>query len=58
MGFPPVIGQVTTGNIYLEKDVCMLGGFENVILGHRTQVYSTMKEIAEEKLDVFMFGKF
>ncbi len=55
VGFPPM-GQVTTGNIYLDGDDCMLGGIENTLLGHRTYSYNSLRNIAGDFIDVFMFG--
>ena len=56
LGFPP-LGHVHTGNIFVEGDVCRLGGYENTLLGYRTPLYDIIEEYNNlESIDIIMFG--
>ena len=58
VGFP-AIGQVHTGNIFLEEDGrYSLGGFENTLLGYRTSQYTSIRnEGLLNRIDIIMLGK-
>ncbi len=56
-GFPP-LGHVHTGNIYFHvnrdgKEACLVGGYENTLLGYETTWRS---EKYNEAIDIVMFG--
>ena len=55
LGFLP-LGHVHTGNIYVEGDMCRLGGYENTLLGYRTHRYDLYSSRGKEFIDVIMFG--
>ena len=52
------IGQIHCGNVFFKDGCYLLGGYENVFLGYKTNIYS---KIAAEGLlshiDLIMFGK-
>ena len=50
LGFPP-LQHVHTGNIFVEGDVCRLGGYENTLLG-----YKVLSSPVSKYIDVIMFG--
>ena len=54
---PLVLGHVHTGNIFVENNVCRLGGFENVLLGYQTRQYNLLED-HRSQIDVIMFGRF
>ncbi len=57
LGLRPV-GHIQSGNIFVEGEVCRLGGYENRLLGYRTRLYGSCKEAnCSEDIDVAMFGK-
>ena len=57
VGFSPLC-HVHTGNIFVDGDICRLGGYDNTLLGYRPLLY---RSIAEKNLlrniDVIMFGE-
>ena len=55
-GFP-ALGHVQSGNVFIVNDTCLLGGYENTLLGYKTRLYKMCKEHLE-RLDVIMFGEF
>ena len=51
------IGQIHSGNVFLIEDRYVLGGYENSLLGYRTQCYQELsKKGLLDKIDVIMFG--
>ena len=54
LGFPP-LGHVHTGNIFVDGDVCRLGGYVNTLLGYKTRLHLISKNL--DAVDVVMFGK-
>ena len=56
-GFP-FMGHVQSGNIFVDGNICQLGGYENMLLGYRSRQY---REVAKEghvdSIDVIMFGE-
>ena len=56
-GFPN-IGHIQPGNIFVDGDICQVGGYENTLLGYKARLY---RKIAQENcldyIDVIMFGK-
>ena len=54
-GFPQ-LGHIQSGNVFIVNDVCLVGGYENTLLGYRTRMYKMCKEHIE-RLDVIMFGE-
>ena len=56
-GFPQLqLGHVQTGNIFVIDDVCLLGGYENTLLGYRTRLFRLCKDHLKH-FDVILFGK-
>ena len=56
-GFPQLqLGHVQTGNIFVVDDVCLLGGYENTLLGYRTRLFRLCKDHLKH-FDVILFGK-
>ena len=52
------VGHIQSGNIFVEGDVCMLGGYENMLLGYRTRLYNLCNTFScVEDIDTVMFGK-
>ena len=54
-GFPP-LGHVQTGNIFVDGDVCKLGGYENTLLGYKTRSYKQCRNHVDS-IDLILFGK-
>ena len=58
-GFPQ-LGHIQTGNVFIEDgqngNVCVLGGFENTLLGYKTRSYKLCKEHLES-IDLLLFGR-
>ena len=54
-GFPQ-LGHVQSGNDFIVNDTCLLGGYENTLLGYKTRVYKMCKDHIQQ-LDVIMFGE-
>ena len=51
------IGQIHSGNVFLIEDRCVLGGYENSLLGYRTHCYQELSQKGLlDKIDVIMFG--
>lgn len=55
LGLPP-IDHVQSGNVFVVNDVCLLGGYENTLLGYKTRIYRLCKDHLSY-LDVILFGK-
>ena len=54
-GFP-VLGHVQSGNVFIdEDDNCLLGGYENTLLGYKTRLYRLCRNNLQH-FDVIMFG--
>ena len=52
------MGHIQTGNIYVDANVCQLGGFENTLLGYRSRLHTRIAEGGHlESIDVVMFGR-
>ena len=50
--------HVHTGNIFVDGDICRLGGYDNTLLGYRTSLYRTIAEKnLLQNIDVIMFGE-
>ena len=57
LGFP-AIGQIHRGNVFFKDGRYVLGGYENVLLGYRTNLYSQIAKAGLlNAIDVIMFGK-
>ena len=42
----------------LDNDQCVLGGYENTLLGYRSSCFQTIKQAGlMDKIDVVMFGR-
>ena len=54
-GFPQ-LGHIQSGNVFIVNDVCLVGGYENTVLGYKTRMYKMCKEQIQ-RLDVIMFGE-
>ena len=54
-GFPQ-LGHIQSGNVFIVNDVCLVGGYENTLLGYKTRMYKMCKEHIQ-RLDVIMFGE-
>ncbi len=55
LGFEQV-GQIHTGNVFLDGDICRLGGYENTVFGYKTRL-TTLLHDYREAMDLIMFGK-
>ena len=53
-GFPQ-LGHVQSGNVFVVNNTCLVGGYENTLLGYKTRVHKMCKDCLE-RLDVIMFG--
>jgi hypothetical protein len=53
--FPRALGHIQTGNIFIDGDICTLGGYENTLLGYKTRSYKLCKEHLES-IDLILFG--
>lgn len=50
--------HVHVGNIFVKEDICLLGGYENRLLGYRPRLYSTTEKSGLLLyIDVIMFGE-
>ena len=50
--------HVHVGNIFVKDDTCLLGGYENKLLGYKPHLYETVaKEGLLLSIDVVMFGE-
>ena len=45
-----------TGNVFIDGEVCQLGGYENTLLGYKTRSYKMCKEHLDH-VDVILFGE-
>ena len=52
----PTLDHVQSGNIFVVDDVCLLGGYENTLLGYKTRLYMKCKDHMDQ-LDVILFGE-
>lgn len=43
--------------MFVEGDVCRLGGYENTLLGYKTRSYKVCKEHMED-IDLILFGMY
>jgi hypothetical protein len=50
------LGHIQSGNIFVVDDVCLLGGYENTLLGYRTRLFRLCKDHLQH-FDVILFGK-
>ena len=50
-----MLGHIQTGNIFVEDDVCRLGGYENTLVGYRTRLFRLCKDDLEH-FDIILFG--
>ena len=50
------VGQIHTGNVFLDGDICRLGGYENTVFGYKTRL-TTLLHDYREAMDLIMFGK-
>ena len=56
-GFPH-IGHVQTGNVFVDGDICQVGGYENTLLGYRTRFHhKIVEENCLEDIDIILFGE-
>ena len=55
LGFP-LIDHVQSGNVFVVDDICLLGGYENTLLGYKTRIYRLCKDHLSH-FDVILFGK-
>ena len=56
-GFPP-IGHIQAGNIFVDGNVCQVGGYENTLLGYKTRLHrSIANENCLDDIDIIMFGE-
>lgn len=52
------LAHIQTGNLFLDGEVCRLGGYENRLLGYRPHLYElSMSSGCFEDIDIFMFGE-
>ena len=52
------LGHVQTGNIFMDGDVCRLGGYENTLLGYWTSIFGNIARNGMlAAIDVIMFGE-
>ena len=49
-------GHIHTGNIFLDGDVCQLGGLENMLLGCRPRDHWKFDDY-KNMMDIFMLGE-
>ena len=51
---------MTSSNVFVEGEVCRLGGYENTLLGYKSRLYRRFRDHDlkdEEHIDVLMFGE-
>jgi PX domain-containing protein kinase-like protein len=53
-GFPP-LGNLQSGNIFVDRKICRLSGYENTLLGYRSRHYRLVK-VHPDAMDTIMFG--
>lgn len=52
------IGQIQSGNVFVIDGRCVLGGYENTLLGFWTSSYAALQEEGLlDKMDIIMFGE-
>ena len=52
------LGHIHTGNIFVEGEMCRLGGYENRLLGYRTRLDNLCRTFScSEDIDTIMFGE-
>ena len=58
-GFPP-LGHIHTGNIFITDRGCTLAGYDNTLLGYRSNFHrlfgKNLDQHLLESIDVIMFG--
>ena len=54
-GFPQ-LGHIQSGNVFIVNDTCLVGGYENTLLGYKTRMYKMCKDHIQ-RLDIIMFGE-
>ena len=52
----PMLGHVQSGNIFVVDDVCLLGGYENTLLGYKTRLFMRCKDHLD-RFDTILFGE-
>ena len=52
----PTLGHVQSGNIFVVDDTCLLGGYENTLLGYKTRLFMRCKDHLD-RLDIILFGE-
>ena len=52
----PSLGHIQSGNIFVVDDTCLLGGYENTLLGYKTRLFMRCKDHLEH-LDTILFGE-
>ncbi len=50
------VGQIHTGNVFLDGDICRLGGYENTVLGYEPHSAALFADYWYCR-DTLMFGK-
>lgn len=55
---PLALGYVHTGNIFVDGNVCRLGGFENAMFGYPARRQDNAEINEADTLDVIMFGMY
>ncbi len=56
-GFPK-ISHIHPGNIFVDGDICRVGGYENTLLGYRTRLHRKIEEENSlDDIDIIMFGE-
>ena len=50
------MGHIQTGNIFVEGEICRLGGYENTLLGYKTRSFKICKPYLDT-IDLILFGE-
>ncbi|CAI8020282.1 Slowpoke-binding protein [Geodia barretti] len=53
-GFPP-LGNLQSGNVFIDGSVCRLSGYENTVLGYRSRHHRLVRDHSDS-MDSIMFG--
>jgi PX domain-containing protein kinase-like protein len=53
-GFPP-LGNLQSGNVFIDGGVCRLSGYENTVLGYRSRHHRLVRDHSDS-MDTIMFG--
>ena len=52
------LGQIQSGNIFVNGDQCKLGGYDNTLLGYRSTQYAKISQSGYlDYIDIVMFGE-